>query len=49
MKLKNYRGVSALKKACLNMLVKMLDPKEIEILRKQFMKIDKDGSGTISV
>jgi hypothetical protein len=34
MKLKKYRGVSALKKACMNMLVKMLKPKEIEILRE---------------
>lgn len=30
----NYRGVSSLKKAALNMLVKMLDTKEIENLRE---------------
>jgi hypothetical protein len=48
-KLRNYRGVSALKKACMNMLVKMLEPKEIEILREQFAKIDKDGTGMITV
>ena len=31
--LKNYRGVSTLKKAAMNLLVKMLDSKEIENLR----------------
>ena len=33
----------------MNMLVKMLEPKEIEILREQFLKIDKDGTGMITV
>jgi hypothetical protein len=33
-KLRKYKGVSALKKACMNMLVKMLEPNEIEILRE---------------
>lgn len=47
--LRNYRGVSALKKAALNMLVKMLDSKEIENVREQFLKIDTDGTGMISV
>ena len=40
--LKNYKGVSTLKKAALNLLVKMVDSKEIEKLRAAFVKIDKD-------
>ncbi len=31
----------------MNVLVKMLKPKEIEHLRKEFMKIDSDHSGFI--
>lgn len=45
----HYRGVSSLKKAALNMLVKMLDTRELENLREEFLKIDKDGTGLITV
>lgn len=47
--LRNYRGVSSLKKAAMNLLVKMADNKEIEHLREVFVNIDKDGTGFIHV
>lgn len=46
--LRAYRGVSPLKKACMNILVKMTDNKDIENLREVFMNIDKDGTGHIT-
>lgn len=48
-KLKEYKGVSTLKKVALNILVKMTaDSKDVEQLREAFMKIDKDSTGYIS-
>ncbi len=41
-RLRHYRGVSTLKKAAMNLLVKMADHKEIEELRNMFMQMDKD-------
>lgn len=49
MKLKEFKGSSTLKKAALNVLVKMLNPKEMDGLRKEFQKIDTDNSGIIEV
>jgi Ca2+-binding EF-hand superfamily protein len=46
--LRAYRGVSALKKAVMNILVKMTSSKEIEDLRELFTNIDKDGTGYIT-
>ena len=46
--LKQYRGVSTLKKAAMNLLVKMLDSKDIEGLRDVFLQMDKDGTGMIT-
>jgi len=46
--LKSYKGGSKLKKAAMNLLVKMLNTKEIESLRQQFRQLDKDGTGMIS-
>jgi calcium-dependent protein kinase len=46
--LRDYKGVSTLKKAAMNVLVKMLDTKEIKKLRDAFMLLDKDGTGMIS-
>ena len=43
----NYRGASTLKKAALNLLVKVIDPKSIKALREQFEAIDVDGSEII--
>ena len=36
-RLRNYRGVSTLKKAAMNLLVKMADNKDIKHLREIFM------------
>jgi calcium-dependent protein kinase len=47
-KLRNYKGVSSLKKVAMNILVKMADSKEIEHLRDMFMKMDKDHTGDIT-
>jgi hypothetical protein len=42
-KLRDYKGVSTLKKVALNILVKMTaDSKDVEKLRDAFSKIDKD-------
>ena len=46
--LMDFKGNSALKKAAMNLLVKLLNPKEINSLRKQFEKIDEDQSGNVS-
>ena len=46
-RLKAFRGASRLKLAALSILVKMLNSKDIEKLRKEFEKIDTDNSGTI--
>ena len=44
----NYRGVSILKQAALNLLVKQVDSIEIQDLQQQFWCIDTDQSGLIS-
>jgi len=48
-KLKEFKVSSTLKKAALNVLVKMLNPKEIDSLRIEFQKIDTDNSGFIEI
>lgn len=48
-RLKKFRGSSTLKKATLNVLVKMLSSKEVEALRQEFQKIDTDNSGIIEL
>ena len=47
-RLRHYRGVSTLKKAAMNLLVKMADNKDIKSLRDIFMQIDKDQTGDIT-
>ena len=48
-KLKEFKGVSTLKKIALNILVKMTsDSNDVEGLRAMFQKIDKDQTGYIS-
>ena len=42
-----FKGRSHLRRASLNILVKMVNPKEFVDLRAAFNKIDKDLSGTI--
>lgn len=45
--MKKFKGSSILKKAALNVLVKMLKPKDIDHLKTEFMKVDTDNSGFI--
>jgi Ca2+-binding EF-hand superfamily protein len=40
--------VSVLKKAAMNMLVKMVDRDKIRDLKQQFIEVDKDNTGEIS-
>jgi calcium-dependent protein kinase len=47
--LREYKGISKLKKEAMNILVKMMNEKEIEHLREQFMKIDLDNTGMINM
>ena len=47
-RLGSFKGVSKLKKAAMNMMVKMADQKTIEELRIEFGKLDKDGTGMIN-
>lgn len=44
-----YKGVSNLRKEALNVLVKMLNEKEISHLRVVFEQVDKDRTGMISI
>lgn len=46
-KLKNFKGVSTLKKVALNLFVKMLNNKDIEKLKGYFKLLDKDGTGMV--
>lgn len=47
-RLSEFKGVSLLKKAAMNMLVKMVDRDKIKHLKTQFIEIDKDNTGEIS-
>ena len=47
--LKKFQGQSSLRRACLTILVKMINPEEFKKLRQQFNKIDTNLSGTIEV
>ena len=46
-KLKLFKGQSKLKRAAMNMMVKMSDSGAINKLRTEFEKFDKDKNGTI--
>lgn len=46
-RLREFKGQSKLKKAAMNMLVKMINPRDLEELRKEFQKMDLDNSGFI--
>jgi calcium-dependent protein kinase len=48
-RLRQFKGSSTLKKAALNVLVKMLSPTDIENLRQLFQKLDTDNSGNIEL
>ena len=47
-KLKDFKGISKLKKAALNMLVKTLDQEDLAHLEEEFHKLDKDRTGFIN-
>lgn len=47
-RLGEFKGVSVLKKAAMNMLVKMTDREKLKDLKIQFAQIDKDNTGEIS-
>ena len=44
-----YRGVSHLKRAALNIMVKMNKEEDIQHITAQFQKMNKDGTGMITV
>lgn len=46
-RLREFKGQSKLKKAAMNILVKMLNPHDMEDLKREFQKIDTDSSGFI--
>ena len=48
-RLKEYRGVSHLKRAAYNILVKMSAEEDVLPIAEQFKVLDKDGTGMISV
>lgn len=45
--LKAFKGISSLRRSCLTILAKMLNPNEFKQLREEFNKIDTNLSGTI--
>ena len=47
-RLKSFKGASKLKRAAMNMLVKMADQEEIEKLGAQFQQLDKDKTGMLN-
>ena len=47
--LKQFKGQSELRRASLNIFVKMCQPKEYDRISSQFKSIDKDGTGFIEV
>jgi Ca2+-binding EF-hand superfamily protein len=48
-KLREYKGVSHLKRAAINMMVKMSNEAETKSLTEQFKRLDTDGTGMISI
>lgn len=44
-----FQGQSKLRKQCLQILIKMVNPKEVEELQEEFKKIDTNGDGTLDV
>lgn len=48
-RLKEYRGVSHLRRAAINILVKMSPETEIQPVAEHFKQLDRDGTGMINV
>ena len=47
-RLRSFKGSSKLKRAAMNMFVKMADQQEIEKLGAQFQQLDKDKTGMLN-
>ena len=47
-RLRSFKGASKLKRAAMNMFVKMADQQEIEKLGAQFQQLDKDKTGMLN-
>ena len=45
LKLRKYRGESLLKRTAINILVKQMEPHQINSLKDEFQKLDTDTSG----
>jgi len=45
----NFHGRNRLRRECLQILVKMVNPREFLELRKEFNKVDTNLSGTIEI
>ena len=48
-RLKEYRGVSHLKRAAINILVKMSSEEDMQPITEYFKKVDTDGTGMINI
>lgn len=48
-KLRNFRGISKLRKAAMNIIVKLLDSSLMTELRSEFLKIDQENTGLITL
>ena len=46
--MKNWRGFEKFKKVALTVIASQLDDVEIQNLQNDFLKLDKDGNGTIN-
>jgi Ca2+-binding EF-hand superfamily protein len=44
----NYKSMSRLRMAAMNVLIHMLEPADIEPLRESFQQMDKDKTGFVS-
>jgi len=47
--LRKFKGTSKLKKAALNLLVKILEKDQIKALENEFKKYDTDKTGLINI
>lgn len=47
--LRSFKGTSKLKRAAMNMLVKLLDKDQVAALEQEFIKYDKDKTGMVTV
>ena len=48
-RMKQFHGSSKLRKAALRIFVEHVDPKKINLLKKEFQKIDSDANGFLEI